>query len=149
MNSDFKDLLRLLSEEEVEYLIVGGYAVIYHSQPRFTKDLDLWLRPSKENAARVMRTFQRFGLPLLGDVTSSDFASEGLQYAIGRPPSMIDFLTSIPGLDFETCWKNRAIAEDSSISLLFLSKSDLIQAKKTAGRPQDLADIEELNRIDS
>ena len=148
MNSDFKDLLRLLSEEEVEYLIVGGYAVIFHSQPRFTKDLDIWLRPTPKNAEKVLRVFARFGLPLLGDVTVSDFANEGFQYAIGRPPSMIVFLTSIPGLEFESCWKHRVTADESGIAMLFLSKSDLVTAKKEAGRLQDLADIEELNRTE-
>lgn len=149
MNSDFKELLQLLCEEEVEYLVVGGYAVIYHSQPRFTKDLDIWLRPSPDNAQRVMRVFQRFGLPLLGDASESDFAMEGFQYAIGRPPSMIDFLTSIPGLDFDSCWKNRVKADSSDASIFFLSKEDLIEAKKNAGRHQDLADIEEMERSDN
>lgn len=149
MNSDFKDLLQLLSEEGVEYLVVGGYAVIYHSQPRFTKDLDIWLRPSPENAKRVLRVFQRFGLPLLGDASETDFEEEGFQYAVGRPPSMIDFLTSIPGLDFDSCWNNRVKAEGAGVSILFLSKDDLIAAKKIAGRHQDLADIEEIERSDN
>ena len=145
MNSDFRDLLQLLSEEQVEYLVVGGYAVIYHAQPRSTKDLDIWLRPTAENAKKVAQVFLKFGLPLI-DVTIEDFASEGLQYAIGRPPSMIDFLTSIPGLDFEECWKSKVEATDDDISILFLGKQDLIKAKKTAGRPQDLADVDELTR---
>jgi len=148
MNSDFKDLLRLLSEEEVEYLVVGGYAVIFHSQPRFTKDLDIWLRPTTANATRVLRVFRRFGLPLMGGATVDDFASEGFQYAIGRPPSMIDFLTTIPGLDFEECWENRVTASEAGHSVIFLSKEDLIRAKRAAGRLQDLADIEELERAD-
>lgn len=149
MNSDFEELLQLLCEEEVEYLVVGGYAVIYHSQPRFTKDLDIWLRPTPENAKRVMRVFQRFGLPLLGDARECDFSEEGFQYAIGRPPSMIDFLTSIPGLDFDSCWNKRVEAGKSDASILFLSKEDLIEAKRIAGRHQDLADIEEIERADS
>lgn len=106
MNSDFKDLLQLLSDEEVEYLVVGGYAVIYHAQPRSTKDLDIWLKPSAENAKKIGNVFHKFGIPLI-DITLDDFANEELQYAIGMPPSMIDFLTSIPGLDFDQCWKNR------------------------------------------
>lgn len=146
MNSDFKDLLSLLSEEQVDYLVVGGYAVIYHSQPRSTKDLDLWIRPSVENAQRIARAFSRFGLPFMGGVTQDDFAHPGLQYAVGRPPSMIDFLTSLPELDFQECWENRVIAKQDDITILFLSKKDLITAKKTAGRPQDLADLDELRR---
>ncbi len=145
MNSDFKDLLQLLSEEQVEYLIVGGYAVIYHAQPRSTKDLDIWLRPTPENAKRVTRVFLKFGIPFI-DVTPDDFAQEGLQYAVGRPPSMIDFLTSIPGLDFGEAWESRVKATHEGINILFLGKQDLIKAKQTAGRPQDLADIDELTR---
>lgn len=138
MNSDFRDLLQLLSEEDVDYLVVGGYAVIYHSQPRSTKDLDLWLRPTAENAEKVSRVFRRFGLPMI-DVTVVDFAQPGLQYAIGRPPSMIDFLTSLPDLDFQSSWEKRVVAEDEDITILFLSKEDLIAAKQAAGRAQDIA----------
>ncbi len=145
MNSDFKDLLQLLSDEEVEYLVVGGYAVIYHAQPRSTKDLDIWLKPSLENAKKIGSVFNKFGIPLI-DVTLNDFANEGLQYAIGMPPSMIDFLTSIPGLEFEQCWENRIQTSSEEIDIIFLGKQDLITAKKTAGRPQDLADIDELER---
>lgn len=145
MNSDFRDLLQLLYEEQVEYLVVGGYAVIYHAQPRSTKDLDIWVKPSVENAQKVGRVFQKFGMPLI-DVTLEDFSNEGLQYAIGMPPTMIDFLTSIPGLNFEQCWNNRVTAKHEDLNILFLSKEDLITAKQTAGRPQDLADIDELRK---
>ncbi len=145
MNSDFKDLLQILNEEQVEYLIVGGYAVIYHSQPRFTKDLDVWLRPSKENARRVAKAFYRFGIPFI-NVTIEDFADTGLQYAVGNEPCMIDFLTSIPGLNFDECWESKIEAIDKTLKILFLNKQDLIKSKQVAGRLQDLADIEELNR---
>ena len=144
MNSDFKELLQLFAEENVRYLIVGGYAVIHHGHPRSTKDLDLWLEPSVENAKRVLRAFHRFNLPLMGGVEPEDFENEGLQYAVGVPPCMIDFLTSLPGLQFSEAWKNRVIAKDYSYPVLFLGKEDLILAKRTAGRLQDLADIEEL-----
>lgn len=148
MNSDFKELLRIFAEEEVEYLVVGGYAVIHHGQPRSTKDLDIWLRPSVENRHRVVRSFLRFGLPLMGGVVEEDFEQEGLQYAVGVPPCMIDFLTSVPGLEFAECWKNRVSADAEDVPMLVLGKKDLILSKETAGRPQDLADIEELRKIE-
>ncbi|NIP96984.1 MAG: hypothetical protein GWO24_27550, partial [Akkermansiaceae bacterium] len=88
MNSDFKDLLRTFAEEGVEYLIVGAYAVIHHSQPRYTRDLDIWIRPNADNARRVARAFARFGIPLI-EVKEEDFAEEGLQFVIGVPPSQI------------------------------------------------------------
>lgn len=148
MNSDFRELLLIFDEEEVEYLVVGGYAVIHHGQPRSTKDLDIWLNPTVENRKRVMRSFQRFGLPLMGGVTEEDFEQEGLQYAVGVPPCMIDFLTSVPRLSFSECWSNRDETESDGVPVLFLGKADLIEAKKAAGRPQDIADIEELRRLD-
>jgi len=147
MNSDFKELLQIFADVQVEYLIVGGYAVIHHGQPRATKDLDIWLKPSPENAEKVLKAFARFGLPLMGGVEKSDFENEGLQYAVGVPPSMINFLTSIPGLQFEEAWANRVEEEEDGICYLFLSKTDLIQSKRVAGRPQDLADISELESI--
>lgn len=148
MNSDFKDLLRIFAEEQVEYLVVGAYAVIHYTQPRYTKDIDLWIRPSVENASRVARAFRRFGIPLV-EVTQDDFAHEGLQYVIGVPPCQVDFLTSLPGApDFVTAWNSRATATGEGISIHFLGKADLIAAKQTAGRLRDLADIEEIHRID-
>ncbi len=115
MNSDFKDLLRIFGEEEVDYLIVGAYAVIHYTQPRYTKDIGLWIRPSVENAARIARAFHRFGLPLI-EVTQEDFEHEGLQYVVGVSPCQINFLTSLPGTpSFEDSWKHRAMAEEDGI----------------------------------
>lgn len=145
MNSDFKDLLAIFAEEGVEYLVVGAYAVMHHTQPRYTKDLDIWIKPSVDNARRVARAFQRFGAPLV-EVSEADFAEEGLQYAIGMPPSQIDFLTSLPGADFQTAWVERATGEVDSLPVPFLGVQHLIAAKTLAGRPQDLADLDELRR---
>jgi hypothetical protein len=145
MNSDFKDLLRLFGAHSVRYLVVGGYAVSHHAQPRFTKDLDLWIEPDCENASRVDAALREFGIPLI-EVTESDFAREGLQFSIGMPPSQLDFLTTVPGLQFTECWPARIPVEIDGISVPYLSKPALIVAKKAAGRAQDLADLEELQR---
>ncbi len=117
MNSDFRDLLSLFAKHEVRCLVAGGYAVMHYSQPRFTKDLDLWLKPSMENAASVMRAFAEFGMPLI-DVTKEGFASEGLQCMVGRAPVLFDFLTTLPGLDFETCWTARRTDESEGFPIL-------------------------------
>jgi len=149
MNSDFKDLLRTFAEEQVEYLIVGAYAVIHYTQPRYTKDIDIWIRPSMENAARVAKAFQKFGIPLI-EVTQQDFELEGLQYVIGVSPCQIDFLTSLPGApSFEAAWQNRSTGYEDGIPIEFLGKDELIATKRTASRMQDLADIEEIARFDS
>lgn len=91
MNSDFRELLQSFARHNVKYLIVGGYAVIHYSQPRYTKDLDLWIEPSAENARAVVRAFAEFGIPLI-DITEKDLATEGTQFVLGVAPVMLDFL---------------------------------------------------------
>lgn len=145
MNSDFQDLLRLFAKHEVRYLVVGGYAAMHYSQPRFTKDLDLWLEPSPENAACVMRAFGEFGMPLI-DVTPADFEKESFQYMVGRAPVLFDFLTSLPGLNFKACWESRVSDESEGFPISYLSKESLIRAKQLAGRPQDISDLDEIRR---
>jgi hypothetical protein len=145
MNSDFRDLLQILGECEVRYLVVGEYAVIHHSQPRYTKDIDIWLDPTPENARKLMRAFLIFGIPMHG-VTQDDFATPGTQFNLGVAPCEIDFLTTIPGLQFPSAWENRVTSVENDFPIQYLGKSDLILAKQTAGRLQDLADIEEIRR---
>ena len=135
MNSDFKELLQYFARHEVRYLVVC------------TKDLDLWLEASRDNATRVMAAFSSFGLPLL-NVTPEDFARESLQYMIGRSPVLFDFLTSLPGLDFAPCWEWRLTDVSEGFPVNYLSRPDLIQAKTLAGRPQDLTDLAEIRRAD-
>lgn len=126
--------------------MVGAYAVIRYTQPRYTKDFDVWLAPSPENAKRVMRAFQAFGIGLFVGVTIDDFAKPGLLFSVGVAPVRIDFLTSVPPLDFESCWRRRDTLRDDALSIHYLSKADLIIAKTLAARPQDLADLDELRR---
>lgn len=146
MSPDFKDMLKLFEENDVDYLIVGGYAVIRYTQPRYTKDIDLWIRPSPENARKVAAAFREFGIPMM-EVSESDLAEEGLQYMVGLPPNAIDFLTTIKGVDFDEAWKKKRIFETSHGRLLYLGVSDLVASKRALGRPQDLADIDEILRI--
>jgi predicted nucleotidyltransferase len=145
MNQDFKDLLRLFAEQRVEYLIVGGYAVMHHAQPRYTKDLDLWIRPDQDNSQRVAKALGLFGVPLI-DVTAEDFAQEGLQFMIGLPPCAVDFLTTVEGLTFEEAWASRVESAIDEIPVFYLSIPDLIATKRTVARPQDIADIDEIER---
>ncbi|MDF1852212.1 MAG: hypothetical protein P1U85_15335 [Verrucomicrobiales bacterium] len=145
MNSDFKDLLVILDQEDVRYLVVGGYAVIFHSQPRYTKDLDIWLEPTPDNAEKVMRAFAKFGVSTFG-LDRKDFETEGTQLNVGMPPVAIDFLTTLPGVQFDQAWKNRETTTSDEITIQYLSKADLISAKREAARAVDLADIEELER---
>lgn len=147
MNSDFKELLQTLHECDVRYLVAGGYAVIHHSQPRYTKDIDIWLEPTPANAHKLMRAFLIFGIPMIG-VTQEDFATPGTQLSLGVAPCEIDFLTTIPGLEFASAWENRVTSQENDFPIHYLGKADLIRAKQNAGRPQDLADLDEIRRSD-
>lgn len=148
MNSDFKELLRVFSDHEDKYLIVGGYAAIQYSQPRYTKDLDLWIEPSSENARKIAKAFHVFGLPIEG-FTIEDMADTGFQFFVGCQPCAFDFLTSILGLEFSSAWEKRVTSYEDGIPVWYVSKEDLIVAKKAVAREQDLKDIAEILRADS
>lgn len=143
MNSDFKELLKALNEEKARYLVVGGYAVIKHTEPRYTRDLDVWVSPDIENAKHVYAALQNFGAPLEG-VTVNDFSDTSIVYHMGRAPARIDILMSLKGLDFEESWANGVEAEFGDVATRFLSPQDLIINKRIIGRPQDLMDVDSL-----
>lgn len=145
MNSDFKELLSILNDSQVEYLVVGGYAVIFHAEPRYTKDIDLWILPSRENALRLRAALVRFGAWVEG-MTLEHFCTEQTMFQIGLPPCRVDFLTSVPGLAFSAAYNDRVVSDVAGVSIPFLSRQDLIQAKRTAARPQDLLDLAALQQ---
>lgn len=146
MNSDFGEVLQSFAGHKVRYLIVGDYAVIHYSQPRYTKDLDLWLEPSIPNARAVAKAFAEFGVPLI-EITERDLAVEGTQFVLGVAPVMLDFLTSVPPLSFGDCWKRRTRVKNKGDVHFYLALEDLRVAKAHAARLQDLADLQELGRI--
>src|SRR5579859_2451547 len=143
MNSDFKELLRIFNANQVRYLVVGGVAFIFHAEPRYTKDLDIWVDAHAENATAIYRSLREFGAPLAG-VTEEDFANSELFYQMGRPPGRVDILMSITGMEFEAAWSSRVEAMVEDIVVPFISKADLIASKLAAGRPQDLMDVQTL-----
>ena len=142
-NSDFRELLNLFKKYKIRYLIVGGYAVMKYSEPRFTKDLDLWIATDPENAESVYTALKEFGAPLV-NLTAKDFTQKNYFYQMGIAPLRVDIMMSIPGVDFEEAWKNREEIKLEEITLPFISKDDLILAKKESGRPQDKIDLEKL-----
>ena len=148
MHSDLLDILRVFSRYKVEYLIIGGYAVTFHAEPRFTKDLDIFVRASQENAPRVFQALRAFGAPLSG-LTEQDFAQEGYFYQMGSPPVRIDILMSIAGVNFEDAWQRKVETHLGDITTFFISLEDLIAAKTAAGRPQDLLDVQSLLAVQS
>ena len=147
MNSDFNDLLKLMDQFQVRFLVVGGYAVIRHTEPRFTKDLDLWIGATAENAERCFRALASFGAPLAG-LGPLDFTQQGYIYQMGVPPFRVDILMSLRGLSFEQAWQRRDVETIDGVSIPFLSKDDLIESKLAAGRPQDLLDVESLRKAE-
>ncbi len=146
LNPDFLEMLSTLSEDGVEYLLVGGHAVAAHGYVRATKDLDLLIRPSPSNAGKVLNALRRFGAPLF-DLTTEDLIVPGTVFQIGLPPRRIGLLTSIPGIDFDTVWANRLVAELDGIAVPILGLRDLIRNKRAVGRPQDLVDADKLEEI--
>ncbi len=143
MNPDFAALLQELSAADARFLIVGAYALAHHARPRATGDLDIWVDPTAENAARVIHALRRFGAPL-SDLGEADLTSENLVYQIGVIPRRIDILTSCTGLTFAESWKTRVDGRMGSLVCPFLSRADLISNKRAVGRPRDLADLEAL-----
>lgn len=142
-NSDFKELLNLLNEAEVRYLVVGGYAVIEHTEPRYTTDLDIWISSDRENAERTYAALKAFGAPLT-NITVDDFTNPELVYHMGRPPARVDVLMGLKGLEFEPSWKARITSTYGDVPTQFLSPQDLIINKRLVGRSQDLTDVESL-----
>ena len=146
-NRDYKDLFRIFSDEQVEYLVVGAHAVVYYAEPRYTKDIDIWVRPTLENARRVWSALKRFGAPL-GQVTPEDFSDAAMVYQIGVEPNRIDILMGVDGVQFESAWQNKVESTYDGVPIHILGRNDLIKAKQTAKRPQDLLDLERLKRSD-
>ena len=142
---DFRELLSLLEKYKVRYLVVGGYAVMKYTEPRFTKDLDLWVSTDKENSKAVYEALKEFGAPLK-DLSPADFTQEGYFYQMGNPPFRLDVMMSIPGVTFETAWANREKVHLEGLVVPFISKGDLIKAKEASGRDQDLIDARELRK---
>jgi hypothetical protein len=136
---NFKELLLALNDFTVEYLIVGGYAVMRYSEPRFTKDLDIWVGHSLENSRSIFSTLARFDVPLRHDgVTEETFSSEQIVYQIGVPPVRVDILTSISGCLFQDVWGRRVPGAMYGVPVHFISLPDLIANKRAAGRTSDL-----------
>jgi len=136
-----------LLDAEAKFLVVGAYAVGVHGRPRATKDLDVWIEASEENAARVVRALRHFGAPL-GDLTEADLAHVGTGFKMGSPPRRIDILTQVEGITFSEAWPNRIDAAfGEGIRCPVISLDDIITNKRAAGRPQDLADVAVLERI--
>src|SRR5688572_2814409 len=146
MLPDWIELCELLSAHGAEYLLVGGQAVIAHGYPRLTKDMDLWVRPSEENGARILAALNEFGTPLT-EFTPVRFVDPDTIIMLGRDPFRVDLLTDIPGVTFDEAWRSRASVTLDGVTIPLISRRDLIANKKAVGRLQDLADVEALEAL--
>jgi hypothetical protein len=133
-------MLTAFLDENVEFLLVGGYAVIAHGHVRTTGDIDLWINPSFDNAKRVWRALLKFRAPL-SKIVETDFADPNIFYFIGIPPFRIDILGSVEGLEFSKAWAQRIQVPFDGLAVPTLSKDDLIANKLAVGRPKDLQDV--------
>lgn len=145
MNLDFRDLLAEFNAAGVRYLVVGAHALAAHGHVSATRDLDVWVCPSPENARRVMRALEAFGAPLQ-DLTQDDLTGPDLVFQIGVDPVRIDVLTSIYGVEFEDAWSDRLATKFGGVDVCVLSRRCLIENKRSADRPRDRADLDWLER---
>lgn len=145
ISSDYKELFGILNKFKVHYLIVGAYAVTFYSEPRFTKDLDIWVDSDISNAGQLYKALAEFGAPLAG-VSAADFANKNMIYQIGVAPVRIDIIMGLKYLSFDKAWKNRKRTNYGGITVNMVGIKDLIYLKKKTKRPQDILDLEKLNR---
>ena len=148
MSPDFRELLLAFNAANVEYLLVGAHALAVYGHVRATKDLDVWIRPEKNNADRVIAALTSFGAPLI-DLSRDDLTSSGTVFQIGVPPLRIDLLTAIDGVEFEESWSDRVTTQFAGLPVFVISRERLIVNKKASGRLQDLADVEQLEKLQS
>lgn len=143
-NPDFRDFLKALNECNVFYLLVGGYAVILHGRERTTGDMDVWVKPTKENFERLMQAFKAFGLPPVIPLEAFLNPEQADVFSFGRSPVAIDIMTQVKGLDFDECFAQSVFFEDEDLKIRTINIQHLLEAKRAAGRHKDLDDLEHL-----
>ncbi|MDP3912737.1 MAG: hypothetical protein Q8R96_03260 [Bacteroidota bacterium] len=144
LNKDFREFIELLNANKVQYLIVGGYAVGFHGYPRYTKDLDIWILVSEENAEHVLTALNQFGFGSMG-LKREDFLNPENFIQLGYPPNRIDLVMSCDGIEFESTYQSKITIEADGLEINFIDLKNLRMNKLASGRPQDLADLDNLN----
>ena len=141
VEKDYEEFLKLLNRHRIQYCIVGAYAVAFHARPRYTKDIDILIEVSKDNARKMIQALDEFGFGDL-ELTEEDFLKEGLIIQLGYEPVRIDLLTTISGCTFKEIWDHKKFGDYGDEKVIFIGKEELIKSKKAAGRKQDEADLE-------
>jgi hypothetical protein len=145
-NEDFRDFISALNNQNVEYILVGGFSVILNGYSRTTGDMDIWVKRDSLNYRKISNSFRQFGMPVF-DMTEENFLNHPNWdvFTFGLPPSAIDIMVSLKGLDFDECYKKATFFNDEGLQIRTLHISDLIEAKKASGRPKDWNDLENLS----
>ena len=143
---DLREFIELLNSRRVDYIVVGGHAVAFHGHPRFTVDIDCLLRPSRDNAERLIAALEKFGFSELR-LSPDDFTRPNTVVQLGNPPNRIDLLTSISGVDFEEAWSGKVSGQLDQLPVFFLGWDALLKNKQASGREKDLADITKLSAV--
>ncbi len=143
LNPDFRECIALLNAHDVRYLVVGGYAVGIHGRPRYTKDLDIWIDRSPENAERVLDALDAFGFGDIG-LSVDDLTDPDSIVQLGRAPNRIDLLTQLSGVEFDACYPNRVVDQSDGTTVQYIGLDDLMANKRALGRLRDLGDVEDL-----
>jgi hypothetical protein len=144
-NDDFRDFLKALNNQNVRYMLVGGFSVILHGYSRTTGDMDIWVERTSENYLHLKNAFEEFGMPVF-DMTEQNFLHHPAWdvFTFGRPPVAIDIMVKVKGLDFDQSYQNSVVFEDDDLFIRTIHKDNLITAKKSAGRNKDLDDLENI-----
>ncbi|MGY4386280.1 putative nucleotidyltransferase [Pedobacter sp. UYP24] len=144
-NDDFRDFLKALNNQEVRYMLVGGFSVILHGYSRTTGDMDIWVERTSKNYLLLKDAFEEFGMPVF-DMTEQNFLAHPAWdvFTFGRPPVAIDIMVKVKGLNFDACYQNSVLFEDDDLFVRTIHKDNLITAKKSAGRNKDLDDLENI-----
>lgn len=146
LSKDLSEFIHLLNKNNVKYLVVGGWAVGLHGIPRYTKDIDIFISKEKDNAEKILVTLSEFGFGAL-DINIADLTRDDFVIQLGSEPNRIDLLTDIIAINFKDAWQNKKIIKLDGLEIFFISVDDLITNKSSAGRPQDLADVASLKKI--
>jgi predicted nucleotidyltransferase len=146
LNEDYREMLHILSDEKVKFILVGAYALAAHGYPRATMDIDIWVMPSPDNAEAVLRALRIFGAPS-HNLTKKDLEEDGTVFQIGVAPRRIDIITAATGLKFEDAYRNSILINIDGIDVHIPSIADLIINKKATRRTKDLADAEALELL--
>ncbi len=146
LHKDLRELLALFSSSGVEFLVVGGHAVAFHGHPRFTEDLDCYVRPTEENGTRIVGALNELGFASL-ELTAADFAADDRMIQLGRAPNRVALLTRLFAVAFDDAWSTRIEGTIDGVPVWFIDREALLRNKRATGRPQDLADADFIERL--